>query len=157
MLSILHNALCFCSPCFCRITVKMNLGHIIVTSTPLVSVELPVCLLVCLSMRWCIVLIKGLPFATWAIYIFHCYCHCLNIWNLITHLRLCICCVFEVSKLALNSNRHDLYESAKWFQLNWFIDSWFDFNFIISTQKCWHFSVIEYIFAPCQRKVESHK
>ena len=41
MFSTLHNALCSCSPIVCNVTVEMNLGHISITSAPIVKVDIP--------------------------------------------------------------------------------------------------------------------
>ena len=46
MFSTLHNALCPCSSFACEITVKMNLGHISITSSPIVKVEISLLLFI---------------------------------------------------------------------------------------------------------------
>ena len=46
MFSTLHNALCSCSPFVCNIAVEMNLGHISITSAPIVKVDIPLLLFI---------------------------------------------------------------------------------------------------------------
>ena len=46
MFSTLHNALCSCSPCVCKVTVEMNLGHISIAYAPIVKVDIPLLLLI---------------------------------------------------------------------------------------------------------------
>ena len=46
MFSTLRNAFCSCSPFVCKVTVKMNLGHISITSAPIVKVDIPLLLLI---------------------------------------------------------------------------------------------------------------
>ena len=46
MFSTLHNALCSCSPFVCKVTVEMNLGHISITSAPIVKVDIPLLLFI---------------------------------------------------------------------------------------------------------------
>ena len=61
MFSTLHNALSSCSPFVCKVTVEMNLGHISITSAPIVKVDIPLLLFILFAL-WiydaiCIVLI----------------------------------------------------------------------------------------------------
>ena len=46
MFSTLHNALCSCSPFISKIAVEMNLGHISITSAPIVKVDIPLLLFI---------------------------------------------------------------------------------------------------------------
>ena len=46
MFSTLHNALSSCSPFVCKVTVEMNLGHISITSAPIVKVDIPLLLFI---------------------------------------------------------------------------------------------------------------
>ena len=41
MFYTLHNALCSCSPFVCKVTVEMNVGHVSITSAPIVKVDIP--------------------------------------------------------------------------------------------------------------------